>query len=234
MTVLLLILLFLVLLLLLPVGAHVIYSSEGLRLAIAAGPVQIQLLPKKQKDGAEDRTKKKKKPKKSKDRKSKKNQKAEKAEKKKAEKDSGAKGKGQPLGGKISFFMELIGIGLKALGCLLHKLRMDRLTLHMTMAGRVDDPAGVAINCGRAWAGIGSIVPMLENNFIVRDRDLNVEVDFEAEETVIYAEAQITIRIGDVLWVALHYGIKILIVFLKNKRAKKKMKGGMQNGSSDQ
>ena len=224
MIVLAIILVLLFLLLILPVGAKVVYSDTGVALYIAAGPLRIQILPKRKKNKKEKepgaKKKKKSKEPKNKDKKSKKDK-----------KENGSVPK-KKLGGQIAFFRQLLGIGLDALGCLRRKLKMNDLVLYLTVGGKQDDAAGSAILYGRAWAAVGALTPLLENTFHIGHRDIQVFLDYSHEENVIYAEACITIRIGQILWVALFYGIKVLIVFIKHSKQSKK--GGTKNGTSDQ
>lgn len=258
MMVLLIILILFVLLCITPVGAKVIYSAEGPKISVKAGPLSIPVFPRPEKEKTEKQLAKEEK--KAREKAEKKAAKAEekkrlKEEKKKAKKEAkkAAKGKKsaagsgsakeakpaekaaepekpkQPLGGKIAFFKELLGIGLNALACIKRKLILKDLVLYLTVGGKGDDAAKAALLYGRAWAAVGALTPVLENTFNIRNRDIQVGIDFFAEDNVIYAEACILFRIGDILWIAVYHGIRALTVFLKQKR-----KGRMKNGTSHQ
>jgi hypothetical protein len=89
------------------------------------------------------------------------------------------------------------------------------------MAG--GDPCDLAVNYGRAWAAVGNLLPQLEKWFVIKKRDIEVECDFEASQTLVIAHLDLTITLGRLLATALVYGVKALIEFLKIKN---KRKGG--------
>ena len=193
----------LVLLAILPLGAAVNYHSEGFFLDVIAGPVRIPILPKKKKDP---------------------NKKEKKKEKKKKPK-SDKKGKGEAAGekkkkkgGPITDFLPIVKTALDLLNSFRKKLRIKRLDLKMIMAA--DDPCDLAINYGRANAAIGNLLPQLERCFVIKKRNVEIECDFEASETVIIARADITITLGWLLAIVVFYGVRALKQYLqiKNKR----------------
>lgn len=193
----------LVLLAILPLGAAVNYHSEGFFLDVIAGPVRIPILPKKKKDP---------------------NKKEKKKEKKKKPK-SDKKGKGEAAGekkkkkgGPITDFLPIVKTALDLLNSFRKKLRIKRLDLKMIMAA--DDPCDLAINYGRANAAMGNLLPQLERCFVIKKRNVEIECDFEASETVIIARADITITLGWLLAIVVFYGVRALKQYLqiKNKR----------------
>ena len=196
----------LVLLAILPLGAAVNYYSEGFFLDIIAGPVRIPILPKKKKDP--DKTKKKKEKKK----------KSLPQDKKKGGKAADGKKK---KGGPITDFLPLVKTALDLLNSFRKKLRIKRLELKMIMAA--DDPCDLAVNYGRANTLMGNLLPQLERCFVIKKRDVDIECDFEATETLIVARADVTITLGWLLAIVLHYGVRGLKQYLKIKN---KRKGG--------
>ena len=193
----------LVLLAILPLGAAVNYHSEGFFLDVIAGPVRIPILPKKKKDPDKKKEKKKKDNKKTKAAKGKGGQPAEKKKKK---------------GGPITDFLPLVKTALDLLNSFRKKLRIKRLDLKLIMAA--DDPCDLAINYGRANAAMGNLLPQLERCFVIKKRDVEIECDFEASQTLIIARADITITLGWLLAIVVFYGVRALKQFLqiKNKR----------------
>ena len=193
----------LVLLAILPLGAAVNYHSEGFFLDVIAGPVRIPILPKKKKDP---------------------NKKDKKKEKKKKP-QSNKKGKGETAGekkkkkgGPITDFLPIVKTALDLLNSFRKKLRIKRLDLKLIMAA--DDPCDLAINYGRANAAMGNLMPQLERCFVIKKRNVEIECDFEASETVIIARADITITLGWLLAIVVFYGVRALKQYLqiKNKR----------------
>jgi hypothetical protein len=205
----------LVLLCLIPVGARVVYDHTGAKALLLVGPVSVCLYPRPPK--AQKAEKKAKKAKKTGSKKQKRDQSSTEPKEK------------EPLGGKLPLFRQLLSLGLKALGCLRRKLILKNLTVCLTVGGQGEDPAGSGVTYGRAWAAVGALIPVLENTFKIRKRDIRVNIDFTSSETVIYADGSILLRVGDILWIAVFYGIQGLKLFLKHKK-----KGGKQHGTSNQ
>lgn len=188
-----------VLLAVLPLGASVKYDSGGLLVRLIAGPARITLFPRKKKDKEEKKPKKE----------TKKEELAPKTEAAPKEK----------TGGKLTDFLPLVQVALDFLGEFRRKLRVNRLEMKIIMAG--GDPCDLAVNYGRAWAALGNLVPLLERCFVIKKRDLEVECDFVAEETLIYARLDLTITLGRILSLAVRYGIRALREFLKIMKLRK-------------
>ena len=91
------------------------------------------------------------------------------------------------------------------------------------MAG--GDPCDLAINYGKAWAAVGNLMPALERWFVIKKRNVEVECDFTASQTLVTARLDISITLGRLLSLAAVYGIRALKEFLNFK---KKRKGGAQ------
>ena len=207
----------LVLLAMLPLGASVRYDSDGVLVRLIAGPVKITLFP---------RPKKKKVSQKAGQEKDQKEEKKAPASPKQdspaqTEKSEGKVQEKQKSGGSWTDFLPLVKVGLDMLGAFRRKLRVNVLELKLIMAG--DDPCDLAVNYGKAWAALGNLLPRLERVFVIQKRNLEVECDFTANETLVIARLDLTITLGRLLALGVVYGIRALNVFLK---IKKKRKGG--------
>ena len=193
----------LVLLAILPLGASVLYDEDGPRVRIVAGLLKIQVFPLK------------KKPKKNKP-------KAEKPKKDKKPKKAAPEGeKPEPFpkpktGGSWTDFLPLVRVALDLLNDLRRKLRVDHLKLHLTMAG--DDPCDLAVNYGRMNASLATLIAQLERFLVIKKRDVHIDCDFAASETVIMARLDLTITLGRILSIAAVYGVRALTTFLKIKK----------------
>ena len=192
----------LVLLAILPLGATARYNAEGLSLKVIAGPVRIPLLPKKEKEAKPAKTEKT----------------------KKKQKKAAAKSVEQPkakeeTGGSWTDFLPLVQTGLDLLNDFRGKLRIRRLELKLIMAG--DDPCDLAVNYGRANAALGNLWPQLERCFVIKKRDVQIECDFEASQTVVIARADITITLGRLLALVVRYGIRAVKQFLHIQKTRK-------------
>lgn len=199
----------LVLILILPVGADVSYIGNVFSLAVKAGPVKIGILPKKKKDEAEQADKPKK----------------EKKKKAKVEETEGEAEKEAKPKQKLNFedIMGIVRLALDALGRFRRSLSIDVLMLHLTTAG--PDPYSAVMNYGYFNAAIGALLPSLHRAFKVKKEDIASQIDFEAEKLKIDARLQLTIRIGEILLIALCAGFALLKWILRRrKRAKAEAK----------
>jgi hypothetical protein len=205
------------LLAILPLGVSIHYNADGPVVKIILGPIKLTVVPAKKNPPKE----KKEKPKK------------EKKPKKKAEKPKQVGADAPPSepkpatkekGGSILDFLPLVKTLFDFLGDFRRKLRIDNLQLKLIMAG--GDPYNLAMNYGKAWAAVGNLLPKLEQWFVIRKRDIEVECDFVESKTTIIAHMDLTITVGRLLAAVLKFAFKALIKFLQ---IKKKRKGGANN-----
>lgn len=126
-------------------------------------------------------------------------------------------------GGSLRDFYPLIQVGERFLNQFRRKLRVDDLVLKLTLVG--DDPCDLALNYGRAWVALGNLVPALERFFHVRRRNFEVQCDFTSEETLIEAQAKLTMPLRQLVELGIVYGYLFIkeLLFLKKKR-----KGGSE------
>ena len=179
----------------LPLGIKAKYDEGGAAAWLILGPVRTLLYPSDKKE-----------------------KKAKKEEAVKEEsKETAAEEK---KGGSFSDFFPLLDAVLDFLGDLLcRKLRVKKVQAKVIMAG--DDPCDLAVNYGRAWAALGNLVPVLERFFVIKKRDLQVECDFTAQETLINAQLELTITLGRLLHLGLRHGIRMLREYSKIRKLRK-------------
>ena len=120
-------------------------------------------------------------------------------------------------GGGIRRFLPFVRLGLELLGDFRRKLRVNFLRLRLTLAG--EDPCDLAVNYGRAWAALGNLMPNLERTLVIRKRDVEIQCDFQAEETTVVFAMDLTMTLGRLLGLALGYGLRALKIFLTMKKA---------------
>lgn len=231
----------LALLAVLPLGVAVRYDEDGALVRIIAGPVKITLFPRPKKD---KKPKKEKKPKdkKSKEKKSAANKLSESkpaapettsepkpqqpqlpppAEKKApAKKEKKAKPeKKDKKGGSITDFLPLVKVLFDFLGDFKRKLRVNLLEVKVVLAG--DDPCDLATNYGRAWAALGNLMPRLERFLVIQKRDIDIQCDFTASSTTIFANLELTITLGRLLAAVFvfifHAVVELLKILIKRK-----------------
>lgn len=203
----------LVLLAVLPLGVRIHYDSQGALVKLIAGPVKITVFP---------RPKKEKKKKKKTEAKTPETVQEENLPKPpQPPKPSKATKQKEEKGGSLLDFLPLVNVALDFLGDFRRKLRLNNLELRLILAG--DDPCDLAVNYGRAWAAVGNLMPQLEKWFVIKKRNIEVECDFSASETLVIAHLDLTITLGRLLAAVCKAAVRALIEFLK---LKKKRKGG--------
>lgn len=206
----------LVILAALPLGVSVRYDEDGIMANALAGQIKIRLYPRRKRSKKPEN-----KPREAQKEAEKKAETAQPKQPSKPESDTRPKEK---KGGSLTDFLPLIKVGLNFLGDFRRRLRVNRLEARVILSG--DDPCDLAVNYGRIWAAIGNLMPRLERFLVIKKRDIDVQCDFTAEETLVTARLDVTITLGRLLGLAVVYGVRALKEFinLKNKR-----KGGADN-----
>ena len=110
-------------------------------------------------------------------------------------------------GGKISDFFPLLGDVLELLNVLRRKLRVKSLVFKVILSG--DDPCDLATNYGKAWAALGNLMPRLEQFLVIKKRNLEVECDFTAEKTLIYADVRVEMPLVRLFGIIFTHGTRI-------------------------
>lgn len=184
-----------------PVGALVQYDSDGFLVRLIVGFFRFTLIPL---------PKRKKKP----------TAKGDSAgqDASHPQPESPASQEAEKKGGSYRDFLPLMKLLLDFLNQFRKKLRVNRLELKLILAG--DDPCDLAVNYGRAWAALGNLLPMLERVFLIEKRDCEVECDFTADQTLVIARMEVTLRLGQLAALAAVYGFQMIkeLLILKKKR----------------
>ena len=187
------------------VGGRVRYGEAGLFAYALAGPLKIQLFPARPK---EEKAKKKKKPK-----------------KEKKPKEKKPKPEGQP--GTLSRLMQLLPVVGQACGALKRKIRINDLKVDLIWGG--SDPAAIAIGYGQANAALGMLWPLIDNNFKVKRHSFQIGMDYGRTQPAVELEAALTFTIGQIVALAVHYGVKALIIWVRSGRPVKKRQEAMSH-----
>ena len=204
----------LILLGLIPLGASVKYNADGPLVKIIAGPVRVKVFPLPKKEKKPNPKAEAKKAKKEADKKAK----AEAKDKTASEKAM------RPLveeekGGSWTDFLPLVKVVPEFLNGFRKKLRINRLELKLIMAA--DYPCDLAVNYGKAWAALGNLLPQLEKVFVIKKRDLEVECDFTASQTLVIARLDLTITLGRLLGLVFalifRAAVKFIQIMIKRK-----------------
>lgn len=185
-----------------PLGVFVRYDSQGFLVRIVAGFLHFTVFPIKNKKKQKITPSKK-----------------QKQEPKKETSVSQKEKENPPKkGGSIRDFLPLVHILLDFMNQFRKKLTINQLRLKLILAG--EDPCDLAVNYGRAWAALGNLMPALENAFTIKKRDCEVECDFTATETLVKAQAEMTLRFWEICQLGIVYGFLLIkeLLILKKKR----------------
>ena len=193
----------------LPLGARIRYDAGGLLVRLVLGPVKLTVYP---------RPKKEKKEKKEPEKKQEAAQNQEENLPKPPQPPKEEKPKEKKQGGSLTDFLPLVKVALDFLGDFRRKLRLDDLYLRLILAS--GDPCDLAVNYGKTWAAVGNLLPVLEQCFVIRKKDVEVECDFTASQTTVIARLEITITLGRLLALLAVYGFRGIKEFIsiRNKR----------------
>ncbi|MCI8915245.1 MAG: DUF2953 domain-containing protein [Oscillospiraceae bacterium] len=181
------------------VGGRVSYGQAGLFVYLLMGPVKLQLFPTANASGGNGRPKAKK-PKK---------EKPPMAERHKKEPREG-----QP--GTLSRLMKLLPVVGQACGSLKRKIRIDELELEVIWGGT--DAAAVALGYGRANAVLGMLWPVFDHNFKVKRHSFQISADYGRTEPAAELRAAVTMTVGQMMTLGVHYGVKALFTWIKSGR----------------
>lgn len=120
--------------------------------------------------------------------------------------------------GTLRDLVELLKLVIKTLGKLVKSIRVRDLKIDALIAS--DDPFKTAILFGTSGAAVGVLLPLIEQNFRVDRRTVNVNADFEHNESSVDLFAKCSIRVIQVLAIALVFAYN----FLKDKKSKEAQK----------
>lgn len=193
------------------IGVRAAYGEAGLFVTVLAGPFKIQLLPAE--------SKKEKKPKK------KKKSKVKKPKKEPPPKTKKPAPEGQP--GTLSRLMELLPVVGQACGSLKRKIRIDDLELELIWGG--GDPAGIALGYGQANAVLGMLWPVFDHNFKVKRHSFQIGMDYGRTQPAVELKAAVTLTLGQIVTLGLHYGVKALLTWIKSGRPAVKRQEAMSH-----
>jgi hypothetical protein len=140
--------------------------------------------------------------------------------KKTSRKKSGSKGENpEKKGGSLSDFFPLLDILLEFLSDVRRKLLVNRLELHILLAG--DDPCDLGMLYAGTLTAVHGLDPQLERLFRIRKKDIRVVCDFEGDSSVVWARLDLSLSVARVLSLGLRHGIKALREYVKIMKLRK-------------
>lgn len=128
--------------------------------------------------------------------------------KEKRKKPEKEKVKKEETGGSYTDLLPLIENVIALLSDLRRKLVITKLRGKLILAG--GDPCDLGVNYGRAWAAMGTLIPLLEQIFVIKKRDLSVECDFTADTTLVIFYIHGRITLIRLLTIVVVHGVSIL------------------------
>ena len=122
-------------------------------------------------------------------------------------------------GGKLSEITDIVTVALGMLGRAITSIRIDNLQADVIIA--TDDAFKTAMAYGSAAAGCGILLPVIENNFKIKKKEITAHADFESGEMRVSLNAQVSIAVWQVLWLGIVFAWRLI-----------KKKGSNENGRS--
>lgn len=176
-------------------------EGEGVRVWLRVGPAGVTLYPRPPQ-----------KPKAAKEKKPKplKGKKKEKAKPEKKPKP--------PLSGDqiISLVGKLASLALEAAGQVRRKLSIDVLEMDLIIGE--PDPADAVLRYGQASAVLGTLWGPLTSAFRVKEGRVRVDVDLQRERWALWGRFQMTLTVGQLVWLGLRYGGAALQILRETRK----------------
>lgn len=185
------------------VGIGMEYTSDGLSVRARLGLLRLKVFPRPVKE------KKEKKP--SKGKKVHKEQKAASPPEEKSVKEK--------VGGALELAQAFLPLALEAAECFWKRLVVDELELCLTVGS--SDPADSAMLYGQANAALGALWQPLTQAFHVKNGRGHIQVNFQAEQSTLYGKAALSLKIGQILRLGIHFGVKGLIRLIQYRKGQK-------------
>lgn len=108
------------------------------------------------------------------------------------------------------YWKDYLAIVFELLNGLRRKLVLRELTFLAYFGG--EEPDDRALNYGRAWAAIGGVMPMLEQAFTIRKRDVRAVYDETAQQVRLYLSLHISIFLGQLIHLAFQALRRFLVI----------------------
>jgi hypothetical protein len=127
--------------------------------------------------------------------------------------------------------LAIIKPALKALGRFRRKLTVDYLRIHCAVA--TSDPLDTAIAYGIASSVMGTVIPLVDSAFDIRNRDVGVSFDFLSDSTGFDFWLTATVQVWEIIYIAAAFGIDILKQKRKERKTRIKERNDLNGQTSD-
>lgn len=136
-------------------------------------------------------------------------------EAKKAPKPPKPRGK-RPIGGLLELVWDILPVVQEAASRFRHQLQIDDLTLDVTWAE--EDPADAGIHYGYGWGAAEALLSFLEANFVIKNRQVAVYVDFLSDKPRVYIRAGFSLTLAQLMGIGLRTGVGAGKVLWKHRK----------------
>ena len=202
----------------LPLGIRASYNREGARIHVLAGPVSWKLYPRR---GDKDPEKAKPQAEQSQTDQPRQKKPAPEPSHRVREPEASPPASTHGQGGSWTDFLPLVKVGMELLGAARRRILVRRLECRLILA--CEDPCDLAVSYGRTWAAVGNLMPQLERLFTIKKREINIDCDYEAKQTLVSAKVEMVMPLARLLALGVVYGFR---VFQEYRNIQKKRKGG--------
>ena len=171
-------------------GIRGVYTMQEAGLWLRAGPVQLRLYPRREKN----RKPKGERP---------------------PEKPSGEGERSAPFlspGGMFRLARRLLPVALEGAGDFRRRLQVEVLQADILVGG--PDPAAAAARYGQINALLGAVWQPLSQALHIRDGRVHVEADFDRPAPQLYGRVSLSLTASQLLWLGLKYGPRCLNILL--------------------
>lgn len=118
----------------------------------------------------------------------------------------------------IDEWTETVRIALETLGRLGKSICFNRFKI--VFVSSAPDPYDAAVRYNYAAAFLHTIIPIFEQKFTVKNRNICLSTDFDSEKSIFELGITMTVRIGQLLMIAPISAIAFVKVYLRSKRGK--------------
>ena len=101
---------------------------------------------------------------------------------------------------------------------------MEKIRSMMDANTIIGDPGDAAIRYGQANALLGSIWQPLTEAFHVEEGRARVEVDFTAAAPVLTGQVSLSLKLYQLLWLGLHFGLRALSTYVNHRNRHKQQR----------
>ena len=105
--------------------------------------------------------------------------------------------------GELESLLQKLRETWELLDFLRQKLTIRLLQVRLRLAG--DDPYTLSLNYGRTWAAAGNLIPVLEEMFNIKKRDVDISCDYNGETNLVFMKLDIYLTVSRLIAILAGY-----------------------------